>query len=428
MSKKSYYIIILCILENLFLQSQTPNTSQYFLDLKSKLQNQRKVDFRGNIPTCSPDTVKYYTFTSPNDSILDRYSVYEVNLDENSIVIKDYFYIMDSNSYILLTFRTLKFNNQEEEIFSQYIGLDVNGMVIFGQKTEIFYNQNSGKVDSVRDIRRNELTGIWENYNKTEVLYNANQQIEQIIDSDWIVNQWELKTRETRIYGSNDKLAEKTTFDWNNQWNAIRNTTFTYDNNNILTQSIDVNLPDGVKLFKNEFTYDSLETRKGFSWNLDSMDWQFRWFVSIKRDDQNREIFVQYYSENGAYQDFGELNFTYGATNDNCLNDVEILTSTEGQNYQIRKEYYIYNNTTLVPNPSNPLNFTISPNPTADNFSLSSPIGALIKITNSQGQIVLQTVANEEVTFINMGNQPLGIYFVQVSTKDGFGVKKLVKN
>jgi hypothetical protein len=84
------------------------------------------------------------------------------------------------------------------------------------------------------------------------------------------------------------------------------------------------------------------------------------------------------------------------------------------------------NGTIATKTPDNTLDFTIFPNPTSDNFTLASPIGAMIKIINSQGQIVLQTVANEEVTGVNMGNQPSGVYYVFMQ-KDEYVTGKVLQ-
>ena len=77
--------------------------------------------------------------------------------------------------------------------------------------------------------------------------------------------------------------------------------------------------------------------------------------------------------------------------------------------------------------------FTISPNPTKDNITITSDLPAstirLIDIYTSDGQLMKTTKWNTSLTSLNVqiSNFPSGLYYVMVQTENGRGVKSFMK-
>lgn len=69
------------------------------------------------------------------------------------------------------------------------------------------------------------------------------------------------------------------------------------------------------------------------------------------------------------------------------------------------------------------LDFSIYPNPAKDFISIQTQDLKSVKIFNSQGQEIMESVSNKiDVRFLSTG-----VYFIQVETSEGIGQKKFVK-
>lgn len=70
---------------------------------------------------------------------------------------------------------------------------------------------------------------------------------------------------------------------------------------------------------------------------------------------------------------------------------------------------------------------TISPNPVTSALSIEAPLNSTIEILNLQGQIINSLSANAGNTTIDVSAFPTGMYFVEIKSKSGVGVRKFVK-
>lgn len=72
------------------------------------------------------------------------------------------------------------------------------------------------------------------------------------------------------------------------------------------------------------------------------------------------------------------------------------------------------------------IDFSISPNPTDDTLTISSPDNGSVQLLNNVGVVVKKfekTVVNQEVNISDLSN---GVYFVRISSRNKYGTKKLI--
>ena len=70
---------------------------------------------------------------------------------------------------------------------------------------------------------------------------------------------------------------------------------------------------------------------------------------------------------------------------------------------------------------------SIYPNPATNTITIENPEGAVIEITNIQGQVVKTLASTSSKTNIDVSTFPSGVYFVKVKTEIGIEVKKFIK-
>lgn len=119
-----------------------------------------------------------------------------------------------------------------------------------------------------------------------------------------------------------------------------------------------------------------------------------------------------------------------GTTLQNFIPDVE-----DGLPFPVASSISKINNSEIkiFPNPSNgifTIYFPIELLSSAGNDLLSSDEGeqSNVIITNITGKIVKQLSITNQKSIINLKNQPSGIYFIKIKTKNNIIIKKIIKN
>jgi len=179
----------------------------------------------------------------------------------------------------------------------------------------------------------------------------------------------------------------------------------------------------------NWLAYDSTNTA-GLYWSFGTDTMKF------SLNDTNYYLSSTYYvngftfyiiDQNGACgPDTGTYTFfiqndtlTFTLINDQCTDRVEYLTST-----------YFVNNTTGIIN-NNPLLFSLSPNPTTGNFTItftSTISKGTIEVYNTIGaKLISQNILNANSANIQLNNFAKGIYFVLMNDGEKQFCKKITK-
>jgi hypothetical protein len=189
---KISYLLIAILLANFTILKAQNLPIQVQKSLNSLENHQQKfagVASRNNTPDCIADTIKNYKYLSPNDSILESYNVIELSSDVNGYTNIGYSINQSTGNIYISTNYIVEFNDQNKEIFTEFIVFNETGTALYGNKGLTFYNPISLKVDSTIALIRNLNTQTWDNSRKTVYIYYSDGLVLSNQTSIWNGNQ-----------------------------------------------------------------------------------------------------------------------------------------------------------------------------------------------------------------------------------------------
>jgi hypothetical protein len=413
-----------------------PLLTVIFCALLSVLMGQTlpfEIDFSGCV-TCRPDSIASFSFSSNEDSIKSNLTTFTYEEDSSLVRYKYYANGLFSGNFIYYGFGYSISDENCNEIENAILERDFEFGDYYGYNRFYYFRPNSNIIDSSLVLFRSggSPNHFWKNSAKTIWKYNADDKIEEVSYFNWLgltTPYWACEDKEMHTY--DDSLGNKliTYLKSNNgdAWVPKFTRKYNFDSEERITEVIFSSVTTNHGLYKTTYDFsvsDSIIGRN-FTWDSLSNEWILRSMHTKVYDFNNHLSNIAFNPLNSQNSHWSNLDYSY-------LNDTECIeyslqsNSDDGaiwENYQ--SKVYYYPSSVGINVPENRLDFNIYPNPTADNFTLASPIGAMIKIINSQGQVVLQTVANEEVTGVNMGNQPSGVYYVSLQNGNQISGKVL---
>jgi hypothetical protein len=112
---------------------------------------------------------------------------------------------------------------------------------------------------------------------------------------------------------------------------------------------------------------------------------------------------------------FGSPTLSFGSTTLTCNGTVDMFVAKSNN---------------LIPsgiNEPGSFGITVFPNPSAGSITITHPRNATVEIWNVKGQVVVSQNTAGEKSNIAIGNLSDGIYFIKVTTREGFTMSKLLK-
>jgi hypothetical protein len=123
----------------------------------------------------------------------------------------------------------------------------------------------------------------------------------------------------------------------------------------------------------------------------------------------------------------GKGNHTFKYTTPGYKNIKLTITRGEDQHIIVKKKAVNISEPTGISDPVRDKNFILYPNPASVSLSLSGFDTGIVRIYNSSGILVLQTLEISKDTLIDISDLPEGSYVVKVQTKEGVILtKKLI--
>lgn len=108
--------------------------------------------------------------------------------------------------------------------------------------------------------------------------------------------------------------------------------------------------------------------------------------------------------------------------------DVSLTVTTATKNIYYNKKDYINVGNKISTN-NNKINFSIFPNPVKENIYIVGEANIYsVKIYNLLGDLILETMPNNNSTMINSSELPNGIYFININTEKGLFTSKFTKS
>jgi Secretion system C-terminal sorting domain len=429
--KISIQLLIFCLLNVSFLQSQTfPIEVQKMLSAtKSPQHASKSIQNRGNALPCVPDSILSYTYASNTDSTFVGYSDLTENTDDNSVDTKSYRVNSLNNQLYLTNKNRSVFNDQNNVIYSEFIGYGTTGIENFGGKTDFFLNPITQKEDSIISYNKITNTTMWEKTFKTANTHNANGQLIETLDYYWVGNNWAFNTKTISLFGTNNKISTFNSYLWSNSWELKNSRIFTYDNNDSLAQVLLIELPSGDTISKEVYTYTNLTTKvETFNWNTDSQTWVFNSFYNFDLDSKSRNTHFEYFYQSGIVTNGGIFDYYYGATDEDCLSLLKSQVLNNGNLEDIAKDYFIYDTSIPTKTPLKDENWSIYPNPNDGIFEINAPLGSSISISNSIGTVILSQKCVKIKSLVNLTQFPAGFYSILIKNGNKYEIKKMVKN
>jgi hypothetical protein len=395
-----------------------------------------EIDFTGCVTDCRPDSIATFKFNLNTDSIKNNLTTFTYN-DDSSLVRYKYFGLNSFNQKLIYFGYGYSISDDFcNEIENAALQRDFEFGDYYGYNRFYYFQPNSNKIDSSLVLFRSggAPNHYWDNSRKTHWKYNADDKIQEILYFNWVgyanPPYWGCEDKEMHTYDSLDnKLI--TYFESNNGDNWVPKYTrkYIYDSAQRVTEEIYASLITNHGIYKQTYDYSFQDSvvRRNFLWDSLSTEWTLVSVSAKIYDINNRLSYTNSNPLNYPTSNWGKKNYAYINDSD-CISNYLYSTSTDGIYWEKNdSKVYYYPNSLGINNELNRFNFDLFPNPTDDDFTVFSPIGAMLKIINSQGQIILQTTANESITHINMRNQPAGVYCVRVQIGNSFSAKLLVK-
>ena len=138
-------------------------------------------------------------------------------------------------------------------------------------------------------------------------------------------------------------------------------------------------------------------------------------------DESYTEIWIE-----GIGSELGVLNVCYNAMVGGTTSLLCYFYNDELVWYNEEYEACYYNNLGVGENAENQV--TVYPNPANGSVTISGGDISKIEVINITGKKVLSTVCNSEEAVIDLSGQPAGVYFINITDKNGRqSVKKIVR-
>lgn len=281
-------------------------------------------------------------------------------------------------------------------------------------KMDYTYDANNNQTQYIAQ-QWNTSTSAWENNYKENITYNAGNQILQMSDQVWNVSVWENDWKEDVTYNGSGVLVSAIDQIWNGS---------SWDND---VQYINV----VFHLWTGDIYSSLLQSFTGQTWNGSGWDDSFR--VSETYDAKNNEI--DYYSEawqtsvwvkDYEYKDAYLYDVNNNITQDIYQDWVDWMSAVRNSWKYYYSGYTAYSS--VHENASLANGVIVYPNPSSDNFTVELQTGsAELKIYDVFGRQISATEIAGGKSVIETASFPAGIYFLKVSTNEGYCGKTLIR-
>lgn len=297
----------------------------------------------------------------------------------------------------------------------------------------ITYNSNNLATEQIFqfwDI----VTSQFVNSLKTDFFYNGND-LTETITYEWMANSWQEGERAVYTYNSgipNDAI--KYNWDTNTStWLNSEKFEFTYNSSDKLVETIFLIWDNNTSSWINDrlemFSYSSdiLISKEIDEWN--GSGWENHTFTTYTSDSSNF-IIEKLKTEWDGSTYINEKRTL--RTNNSDGNPTEMIDQNWMANSWTNgtRDRRTYPDCNLAVTEQENLDFTVSPNPSSENITISSTlhIEANVTISDNNGRIVHTGSIEGNNRTIDISQLSEGIYFITIESKQTRVIKKIVKN
>jgi hypothetical protein len=423
--KNSIILLFAFFLHLTIVNAQTlPIQLQNVIDkIKQNIPNHRAALDRNAPPMCLPDSVKTYTYLSPNDSTLTKYEYLTWDEVENKKTRK--IYALSPNvGFYLSTEITSIIDDDGFQLENSIVVFQESGNILFGSKSVYFKNATLLENDSVIISNFNPNSLAFEPVSKSVLYFDGmGRQIASFI-SIFQNNEWVYISKVAFIYGSNDKLAKLVNYNWQNNWVLTSTDEYSYNQVDSLAQILTLSSPSGDSLFRIDLAFGALNIVDVFNKLPSDLSWNHVAKYTYLLDNKKRITHEN--TDNISQLFIVDNDYVYGATNEDCLALYINEASSNQEPSTLLKSYYYYNSFIATNEKPQKSPWNIAPNPNNGNFEINAPEGSDISIYNSIGQLVWHKKVLETNNQVKMDHLPTGLYSVILQNTGKIEVKKMV--
>ncbi len=405
---------------------------QNLIQIAEKLSSQkfgsgtRLNDFR--TPGCDPDSIIFYGFISPEDSVVGirrifrKYgnlstAVYEYEFVDTSGIIK--LGSIDSTVYDnsgrpilnevwLFNYDSSRLILDERTIFYPHEG-SINKDYSFLEHlvNELnFYEGDFVDFDSAIVYRPEFSTGIMKPRNKIVHSYTPEGRLTAINEFNYFEFSmaWSPWTKRDVSFTASGRINKIEQSSWDGVDYILSSTSvYTYDSNDSLQTILSTNNLSGSPQEKLEMTYNNLHnasTAVAYTWDETMNDWTEVLRLSGDFDDLSRLSILDL--EFNFFGDSETSQYVYKYNGDaSCPQYVDVYYFEDGE-WFFSSRIYLYPSTiTSVHNPAIP-DWKAYPNPVNEGIWIEAPIGSEVQISSIQGKIIYKGMINSEKEYLRL--------------------------
>jgi hypothetical protein len=362
---------------------------------------------------------------------------------------------------------------------------DNNGMITYYESFmwfgNVFYlgilkyesTYNNLNIQTETSYRWDFFTNNWILDSKTDYFYDSSQNLIRIIYYEMGLSStdWQETSKTEMEYFANNKLKMETEYLWDNNtsdWingsksehypNALGNDTvvlsyywndnpsgwilsdkliYTYDGSQRITGITFLELDDDevelINAFKQEYEFyenGNLKTLSSYMWDSSSGKWEGFHRETITYYASNNLEFIRTSDTwfNDGWQQSSQYESFYNADNNKSLENTYTWNNTSNIWVKQQASTYYYSAGIINENPSHEIQtLSVYPNPASSELHLNGLIqNSRITIVSVDGKTVFSKQHSGKT--IDVTSLPDGIYFMQITSKDGKSVHKFIKN
>ncbi|MCF6342950.1 MAG: T9SS type A sorting domain-containing protein [Bacteroidales bacterium] len=398
------------------------------------------------------------TLFYPSGGIAERFN-YDWNTNGDNW--KMTFYNKLSENNLLIERTQLRWDNDKNKYlhgFKQWTEFDETGLpqnaywndfdstsqeFVADGRTTYFYDENDLNSFTLRE-KWDELNQSWNPNNNAEMFYNADGMLVQRTYQEWDTEagSWQNTWKNIIRYNTDGLVDTNEFYAWlplYSMWYPSYRLIRTYDDQDMLVESIRQEDGYGDEEWMNEsrilqyFENGKLAERRTQTWDSGNwMDDRIELMTYVNDTLFESQTYINYDPYNEVYDTVRRYLTIF---NDRLLPIKFLIQDYSNESAEfVTNIQWLYYFSPLLPNDINetePLEFTVYPNPSSGIFRVNLPEqtakDAMLTVSGLSGNIIFQGFVDAEKTSIDLSGHANGIYFVRLVSANKTGVKKLVK-
>ena len=315
---------------------------------------------------------------------------------------KDYSWDEISQIYNNYEKYTYTYNAQNQQVLHTFLALNVNNIWEDKDRTYSFYSNNLKVVDS--SVFFNSSTLLWEIQSKASFVYDANNNLTSETYYNWnqTNNSWDNGYKVIYTNNTSGKPVELLGFNAGiSSWDTSYRTTFTYNTNGYIIDQTTYNWDAGAHIWKTS-------VKLVYSYNTNSQ------LLNISRWQMNYNT--------GILQEVRRDGFSYDSNNNNTSINTTIWNSSAWVNAEKYINYWSLHQINAIDEQSNHT-VKVFPNPATNtiylNYYSNKPLN--VRLFDVNGKLVTDKLITGNM--LDISDLESGIYFVRL----GNSVTKIIK-